>query len=99
MFTDYDEEEEADWENDDGSDGRTPLDRTIDRIGMGAPSRDSWSLWHPLTAFVGRLLPVVVTSSLWFWFVLRFVGSCPPVTFFVIYAGWMADNVQLSPPS
>ncbi|KDQ20952.1 hypothetical protein BOTBODRAFT_62009 [Botryobasidium botryosum FD-172 SS1] len=35
IFTDYDIEEEADWEHDDESDGRTPLDRTIDRIGMG----------------------------------------------------------------
>lgn len=53
------------FEASDDLDGRTPLDRTIDRIGMGAWTCTSCSPLSPIDPFHSRELPMDALMSLW----------------------------------
>jgi len=51
--------------DDDPTDGRTPLDKTIDRIGMGELNCDVVAFHEIYVVF--RQLPVDSAITLWFW--------------------------------
>jgi hypothetical protein len=81
-------------------DSRTPLDRTIDQIGMGT----FFLPWTMSTAVEPRCFPLRHVSmgpplSLWFrWVKIPSLFGQSPSFFFFFWApslqGWMADNVS-----
>ena len=61
---DDDDDPERNDSDSDIDDGRTPLDKTIDRIGMGTSSFWCWCAYTDQV--VCRGLPVDITLTLWF---------------------------------
>lgn len=70
------------------------LDRTIDKIGMGAyrdlPCGDLVDL------FVQRPVSVGIARPMWLWYVFCGVGQACVRPTYSVFAGWAADNVTIS---